>query len=420
MNITNLQQAEEILASYRPDVKEFLGKDMTLDRMRPLMEVLGNPQDKLRIIHIAGTSGKTSTSQYLAHMLRLTGSKVGLAASPHIDSITERVQIDDLPITEREFCDKLAIFLDCIKDVQSRPSYYELLVAFAYDYFAEQSVDFAVVETGLGGLHDGTNIAQREDKLCIITDIGYDHTKVLGETLPEISAQKAGIIHPGNHVVMFRQGQEVMETFRAHCDDVGATIQEVGPDLVDDFAFDSQMPLYQRRNWTLAWSAYQRLANVHDLPVIEGDLIGQSRQLIIPGRMEILQRQDQTLILDGAHNAQKMSAFVTSFQALYPGKQPVVLLSVRDRKDFTSLIEQLIPLARKLILTSFYISQDIEHQNARLDEIAQHCLDRGFQSVVIEPNQHQAFGELMAADGDIKIITGSFYLIQQIKQRELS
>lgn len=418
MKLQSLAQAEEILAGYRPAVKEFLGKDMTLDRMKPLMDVLGNPQDKLRVIHVAGTSGKTSTSEYIAHMLRLNGSTVGLTASPHVNSLLERVQVNDKVISEHVFCEELSGFLERIKDVAPQPSYYELLVAFAYYYFAKIAVDFAVIETGLGGLQDGTNIAQGKDKLCVITDIGYDHMKVLGDTLSKISAQKAGIIHPGNYVIMFRQAPEIMEVFRSHCHNVGAQLQEVRPELINEFIFDAQMPLYQRRNWTLAWSAYQRLANVYNLPVLQGDAIEQSRQLTIPGRMEIVRQSDQTLIFDGAHNSQKMTAFIASFQELYPRVRPVVLLSVRDRKDFTDLVEQLLDIAEEIILTSFHVVQDIEHRNARLDEIAQFCEQRGFHDVIIEPDQHQAYLDLMQAHGSTKVITGSFYLIQQIKDRE--
>ncbi|MCA9331086.1 hypothetical protein KC957_03480 [Candidatus Saccharibacteria bacterium] len=418
MKIRNLAEAEEILADYRPAVKEFLGKGITLDRMKPLMDVLGNPQDKLRVIHVAGTSGKTSTSQYIAHMLRLTGSTVGLTASPHVNSLLERVQVNDKVVPEQTFCEELSGFLELIKDVAPQPSYYELLVAFAYYYFAKVGVDFTVIETGLGGLHDGTNVAQGRDKLCVITDIGYDHMKVLGHTLPEISAQKAGIIHPGNYVVMFRQAPEIMQVFHSHCHTVGAQLQEVRPELINEFVFDAQMPLYQRRNWTLAWSVYQRLANVYDLPVIQGDTLEQSRQLVIPGRMEIVHQSDQTVLFDGAHNSQKMAAFIASFQELYPGIKPVVLLSVRDRKDFTDLVEQLFDVAEEIILTSFHVVQDIEHRNARLDEIAQFCEQHGFHDVVVEPDQHQAYLGLIRASGSVKVVTGSFYLIQQIKDRE--
>ena len=415
MKIADIHEVELILATYRPAVKEFLGKDMTLQRMKPLMDRLDNPQDKLRVIHIAGTSGKTSTTYYLARMLQLTGNKVGLTVSPHVETVLERIQINGQNIDEREFCDSFAEFMERIADVKPRPSYFELLVAFAYYYFAQAQVDYAIIETGLGGLHDGTNVAQAADKLCVITDIGYDHMKVLGDTLPEIAAQKAGIVHEGNYAVMFRQAPEIMKVIRDRCHDIGAQLQEVRPALIDEFVFDRGMPLYQRRNWSLAWSAYQRLANVYDLPVLAGELIEQSRDVTIPGRMQVVPHDGQSIILDGAHNAQKMSAFVTSFQELYPGVKPAILLSVRDRKDFTDLIAQLLPVANQLILTSFRVSQDIEHRSAQLADIQQFCTDSGYDSVTVEPDPRAAFDKLIAAPGKVKVVTGSFYLIQQIR-----
>lgn len=418
MSISDLAQAEQILATYRPAVKEFLGKDITLARMAPLMEALDNPQCKLKIIHVAGTSGKTSTAYYVANMLQLTGNTVGLTTSPHVNSILERLQINLKPVDEQVFCDVLSEVIQKTKNVDPQPTYYELLIAMVYYYFAKVGVDFAVVETGLGGLLDGTNIAQNPDKLCVITDIGLDHTKVLGDTIPEIAAQKAGIIHAENRVIMFKQSPDVMQVFRTRCEEVGATLASVKPDIVKDFAFSPSLPMYQRRNWALAWSAYQYLANVYELPIIDTSLLGPSRDVFIPGRMEILSHEGKTLVLDGAHNTQKMTAFAQSFTALYPAEKPCILLSVRDKKDFTDLIQQLFPLASRLILTSFHVSQDIEHKNAHLDEIMQYCHANGFDDVTIENNQHTAFRVLMNDPSNVKIITGSFYLIQQIKQRE--
>lgn len=418
MTIRNLSEAEQILATYRPDVKEFLGKDMTLERMQPLMDVLGNPQDKLTIVHVAGTSGKTSTAYYIAKMLQLTGNKVGLTVSPHVDSLLERVQLNGVPVSEAEFCQEFTTFLRTIASVEPRPTYFELLIAFVYYYFHKAKVDFAVIETGLGGLQDCTNVATRPDKLCIITDIGLDHTKVLGNTLPEIAAQKAGIIHSDNRVVMYRQSNEVMEVFTTWCDTVGATLDVVDPVIINDFTFRPTMPLYQRRNWTLAWAAYQRLANRYNLPVLDRTLLEPSRALPIAGHMEVATYEQQQLVLDGAHNTQKMTAFVDSFQQLYPDVKPAILLSVRDRKDFTGLVEQLFPLASKLILTSFHVAQDIVHQNTHLDAMRHYCQDHGFDEVVIEPSQHKAFQKLLATPGSIKVITGSFYLIHQLKEQE--
>jgi dihydrofolate synthase/folylpolyglutamate synthase len=417
MNITTLSQAEQALALYRPAVKEFLGKDMSLDRMRPLMALLGNPERKLRVVHVAGTSGKTSTSHFIAHMLHMTGSKVGLTASPHVDSLLERVQVGDQPIAEAEFCAHLTEFLASIKNVEPRPTYYELLVAFVYWYFDKVQVDFAVVETGLGGLYDGTNIADSPHKICVITDIGFDHMKVLGDTLPEIAKQKAGIIHQGNYALMFEQSPEIMQVFQGHCQHVGATLQVVSPKLITDFSFGPQMPLYQQRNWTLAWSTYQYLANRYNLPVIQASQLEASRTVHIPGRMEIVRQGDKTIIYDGAHNAQKMAAFIQSFRQLYPAVKPSVLLSVRDRKDFRDVVVQLFDIAEEIILTSFHVSQDIEHRNAHLGEMQTFCHEQGYDNVITEPDQIQAYRRLLNTTSGVGVVTGSFYLIHQIKQQ---
>jgi dihydrofolate synthase / folylpolyglutamate synthase len=144
VNIENLNQAERILAGYIPLVKKITGKDITLERMKPLMQALGNPQNNLKIIHIAGTSGKTSTAYYLANLLKIAGKKVGLTVSPHLDSITERVQIDLEPLGETEFCQAFGEFIDIIKPVEPEPTYFELLMAFAYWYFAKTGVDYVL------------------------------------------------------------------------------------------------------------------------------------------------------------------------------------------------------------------------------------------------------------------------------------
>jgi dihydrofolate synthase/folylpolyglutamate synthase len=190
--------------------------------------------------------------------------------------------------------------------------------------------------------------------------------------------------------------------------------------LVDDFNFGPLMPLYQMRNWTLAWSAYQYLANKYELPVIPADLLEEFRTVHIPGRMEITTHGQSTVIYDGAHNAQKMTAFVESFRALYPGTKPIVLVSVRDRKDFRDVVARLFELAEQIILTSFHVSQDIEHRNAHLGDMATFCAQQGYNNVIVEPDQHKAYKRLLESDAAVKVVTGSFYLIHQIKQQEIA
>jgi len=188
---------------------------MSLDYIRSLLDYLGNPQERLRIIHIAGTSGKTSTAYYAAALLTAAGKKAGLTVSPHVDLLNERVQINMTPLPEALFVREMNEFMACVEQGGFTPTYFELLYAFAFWEFARQQVEYAVIETGVGGLLDNTNVVTRSDKVCVLTDIGFDHTSLLGTTLPEIARQKAGIIQLHNAVFCWRQSAEVLAVFRA-------------------------------------------------------------------------------------------------------------------------------------------------------------------------------------------------------------
>src|ERR1700689_2040317 len=210
VKFNNLKEAERALAGYALPKASIKRKDITLERIIPFMNLIGNPQDKLRVIHVAGTSGKTSTAYYMAALLAAGGNKVGLAVSPDIDSITERIQINGQDIAEAELCAELGVFLDIAQQASPKPSYFELFHAFTLWAMERQSVDYVVVETGVGGLLDATNISGRPDKVCIITDIGFDHTELLGKTFRAIAAQKIGIAHDQNNVFMSPQADEIM------------------------------------------------------------------------------------------------------------------------------------------------------------------------------------------------------------------
>lgn len=208
--LKDFKDVEDALRVYIPLVKELTGKDTVLDRIKPLMSILGNPENKLKTIHIAGTSGKTSTSYYIAALLGQEGLNIGLTVSPHIDKISERTQVNGKPLEEDVFCQKLSEFLDIVDSSGIKPSYFELLYAFSIWLFSNLELDYAVIETGVGGLFDATNIVTREDKVCVITDIGFDHMKLLGNTLAEITYQKVGIVHSKNVLLMYEQNDEIM------------------------------------------------------------------------------------------------------------------------------------------------------------------------------------------------------------------
>ena len=419
MTIRTIQEAEAALLPYVPLVAQLTGKDTTLGRILPLMELLGNPQDKLRIVHIAGTSGKTSTAYYTAALLQASGNKTGLTVSPHVDSITERVQVKGLPLPENEFCQELGVFLDIVKQAAQPPSYFELLYAFALWVFERQQVDYAVVETGMGGLHDSTNVATRADKVCVITDIGFDHMHVLGYTLPEIAVQKIGIVHPGNTVLMYQQADEIMAVVHDWvAKQQGATLVLTTEDA-QRAANDTDLtalPQYQQRNWLLAHYVYAYLETRDSLPHLTSEVLQQSQSLQVPGRMDARIIGGKTIVMDGAHNAQKMAAFVSSFQHLYPDVKPTVLLALKEGKEYQTVAPILLSLASRIIVTTFNTSQDLPAKSIDPQVLAAAFGSNPPIPVETITDQQAAFRALLASPGDSGVITGSFYLLSQIRK----
>ena len=421
MKFSNLKEAEKALLPFMPSVSTVTGRDITLERMWPMMRVLGNPEKKLKIIHIAGTSGKTSTAYYLSSLMATTGKKIGLHVSPHVDKITERFQINTAPISDEQFCCELAKFLDIIHTNNLQPTYFELLVAFAYWFFDREHVDYVVMETGMGGLHDGTNVAQNPDKLCVITDIGLDHMKVLGHTIPEIAYQKAGIIHPHNRVFMYLQSPEVMRVVTDKCTSVIAellTTTESDERAVDKDLLDLTLPVYQQRNWMLAYFVMRQVVKLDGLPTPLHQTIADTQHTKIPARMDIVKLKNKTLIMDGAHNEQKMAAFVSSFQALYPGRKCAVLLSLKQDKEHKGVISQLAQIASEIITTSFKTSQELPAVSMDADTLTADCKLAGLSNTVSIPDIHSAYLTLLRSEEDILVVTGSFYLIYQLRSLE--
>lgn len=420
MTIRNLEEANQAWVQFLLPEAGSTDQGISLARMKPLMKLLGNPHEKLRVVHVAGTSGKTSTAYFMAALLQAGGKKVGLTVSPHIDSVIERAQIDGRPLDEVVFCKELEAFLEIIRGAPHLPPYSALLSAFALWVFVRQGVDYAVVETGTGGLHDGTNILHRADKVCLITDIGFDHMRVLGDTLAAIATHKIGIAHPGNHVFMYEQNQEIMNVVEQwtarheallHCLDETAERQTYRHDLVT--AID-----YQRRNWLLAYSVYRYLEQRDNLPHLTRQVLQQTQQLQVPARMDVRVVDDKTVIMDGGTNAQKLSGFIRSFRQLYPGVKPAFLLAFNDKKDYRTFVPLLAPLANRIIVTSLEVTQDLQIPSADPEMVAEAFRKGGITQVESIADQRLAFQALLAVPEEVCVITGSFYLISQIRNNE--
>lgn len=414
MEITSFAQAEQVLAGFVPPARKFR-EAYTLNNMQKLMVELGNPQDRYRVIHVAGTSGKTSTAYYIAALLKQTGKKVGLTVSPHIDQLNERLQINLEPLLESAYCQELTEFLEMLNKLNIKPTYFELLVAFAYWQFAKQKVDYAVIEVGLGGLLDGTNVITRPDKVCVITDIGLDHTHVLGTTLTEIAFQKAGIIHPGNDVFCYRQSAEVSNIITKVCTEEGATLhwvtnKETTPGL-------AALPLFQQRNWGLAKDVADFIVDRDGLQTLGKDQIANTFATHVPGRIEVIVIRNKTIVMDGAHNAQKMRALRESLEEKYPKQKFAVVLGIGMTNDDKTgnVLDELLPIASQIIVTPFYAQQDFRKHATSRKKIVDQCLARGLTNVDEAKNVKDAYRQLMKSNQAHVLICGSFYLLNKIR-----
>ena len=413
--IRNLHEAEVALRPYVPLVKELTGKDTTLERMVPLMAHIGNPHERLKVVHVAGTSGKTSTAYFVASLLGVAGKRVGLTVSPHIDSITERVQIEGCPLSEDAFCRQLDEFLGLVKTAPVEPSYFELLCAFALWVFEREGVDYAVVETGLGGLYDATNVVCSPNKVCVLTDIGFDHMNLLGTSLEAIATQKIGIVHPGNVAITYQQTTDVMRVFRKQ-----AGLQQVNLQIVSSSgipALTSGLPAYQLRNWGLAWHTYNYLQHRDSLPKLTDEQLEVTQQVTVPGRMDVIHENDKTVIMDGAHNVQKMTAFIESFRAQYPGVRPAVLVAMKTGKEYREVVPLLADFSDDIIVTTFHVAQDLTHESMDAATLAEALKEAGVKRVSTVSDQTVAYQKLLSLSQSILVVTGSFYLLSQLRKK---
>lgn len=406
----SFEEVHKTLAQYVP--RDTPAKTAySLDRMIELMEALGNPQDEFAAIHVAGTSGKTSTSYYIASLLKASGKRTGLTVSPYINEINERVQVDLEPLPEQEFCGQLEAFLQLIENGGVKPTYFELLVAFAYWYFAKTGVEYAVIEVGVGGLLDGTNVMHREDKVCVITDIGIDHTRLLGKTLPEIAAQKAGIIKRGNDVFMLEQPPEIMDVISRTAERQQANLHVGSPSI--ELPILSELPSFQRRNWLLASRAYEFVRQRDGLPPLDGDHLAAAVRTPIPGRMETRTFHDKTLILDSAHNEQKIRGLAAAIHERYGNERIDVLFGVTNKppEEIKAITRAVTLLGDNLIITGFNAQQDHPKTSAAPSFIAATLKEQGFHNFAVVENNSEALKTLLASPSKVLLITGSIYLL---------
>lgn len=334
-----------------------------LSRVRELLRRLGNPQRDLKFIHVAGTNGKGSVCACLASVLEAAGYRVGLNTSPHLERFHERIRVNGEEISGEDLGAAMDRIRPAAGDMPEHPTEFELIIAAAFLHFLERRCDIVVLETGLGGALDASNVIGTPE-LAVLTAMGMDHAAILGPTLRDIAAAKAGIIKPGGTVVSRGGCSEADEVFRQACRERGASLTELDlsrlavrrlglEGTVFDFApwENLTLPLagaYQPENAALALTALELLRE-KGWRVPEEAVRRGLAAVRWPGRFEVLGK-DPVFLLDGAHNAHGMRAAVESLKALFPGKRWTFLLGIMADKDAGEMLDLLAPLAGQVFV----------------------------------------------------------------------
>lgn len=363
------------LIDYEKD-EAFSDKDIKLLRIQRLLERIGNPQNKFKSIHIAGTKGKGSTCAFIYSILKESGYKVGLYTSPHLINFRERIKVGYLDetnalkeklIAESEIC-KLVEEIRPQVDQAEKPTFFEFYTALAFKFFANEGVDFAVLETGLGGRLDATNVVK--PVVCGFTNISYDHMDILGDSLEKITREKAGIIKENSLVITAPQDSAVWKILNDVCKEKKARLYEVGRDFIYDpigqdlersiFDFKGVFESYedlrihligqhQLVNATLALGCIQ-LLKLYDIAISSLGVKKGLENARWPGRFQIVNKNPY-VVFDGAQNGASAHALRMAWEMLIVHKKLKIVLGVSKNKDVSAICDQLCREADEIILT---------------------------------------------------------------------
>jgi dihydrofolate synthase/folylpolyglutamate synthase len=340
------EEAERYILS-----RELFGMRFGLDRMRRLMTTMGNPQLRFDSIHVVGTNGKSSTTRMIAAILRRHGLRSGAYLSPHLVSFAERIRVDDEDLTPAQFAAAVqrtahaAELVDRSLAGDDRVTQFELLTASAYSELARQGVDVAVIEAGLGGRYDATNVIP--SRVQVLTSVGLEHTRWLGPTIQAIATEKLDVVRPGGVLVLgyglHPDAERVAETVAAERE---ATVVHAGADPGVPL---SALGSYQRRNFALARAAAEAYLGRLDLAAVTT----AAAETLVPGRVQVVDSEPLT-VLDGAHNPEGIAALAEALDDPFAaGRKPVVaVISILDDKDAASMLSALMPRCDALVLTA--------------------------------------------------------------------
>jgi len=417
-----------------------------LSRIETLLDLLGSPQRAYPAVHLTGTNGKTSTARMVDALLRAHGLRTGRYTSPHLESVRERITISDQAVSEERFVEIYAEVAPVAEYLDSSSgetlTYFDMTTAMAFAAFADAPVDAAVVEVGLGGADDSTNVLQAG--VCVITPIGLDHTEWLGDTVADIALAKAGIVHKGTTVICAAQPEQAMRPIVARCAEVGATLAREGAGfgvLARSLAVGGQvltlqglsgvydevyLPLYgayQAQNAALALAAVEAFLGAGSEKALQPETVREGfASVTAPGRLERV-RSSPMILLDAAHNPLGMAATVRALTEEFAFTRLVAVVGVLADKDAAAMLELLEPLVDAVVVTRNTSPRAMPA--AQLAALAAEIFDP--ERVLVEPAMPDAIDVAVTlaeagAEGDVVpggvgvLITGSVVTVADARR----
>ncbi|GGF06777.1 bifunctional folylpolyglutamate synthase/dihydrofolate synthase [Halobacillus andaensis] len=402
-----------------------------LVRMEWMLERLQNPEKSLNAIHVAGTNGKGSTVSFLRNLLEAQGYTVGTFTSPYIIRFNERMSINGLPISDYELIDLVELVKPLVDELREskigEPTEFEVITIMAVLFFKQKGVDFALFETGLGGRYDSTNIIH--PILSIITNIGKDHTAILGETYKEIAYQKAGIIKKDRPVFTCVKQEDALQVITEEAAKQGAPLSVEGKDFflkhvahtsdgesfyfrIDDYSSPLMVTgmkgVHQIYNAGLALGAMEQLRKLGYL--VQQDFYADAIQSTTwPARFEIVQK-NPAVILDGAHNQEGTEALVQTLKAHFPDRSIYLLYAAVQDKPIEQMLNQLKPIVKEAWFTNFQFPKAMKARD--IAEIS------SINTSYVAEKQEEALQQIMdkLTEEDVLVISGSLYFISDIRK----
>ena len=407
--------------------------EVKLARMRHLLGLVGDPHRRLKSVLVAGTKGKGSTAVMIAGMLRAQGLRAGLTVKPHLVEYRERIQINGQMISQADLAALVEIVRPAVEQLSGLPwgppTYVEATVALALLHFVRREVDLAVVEVGIGGRLDATNVL--DPLVSVITPISYDHMEILGETLTEIASEKAGIIRPGGRAVSAPQPEEAAATIEGACRAQQARLVQVGRDVeVRATAstlsgvqatvrglratYPIAVPLlgrHQAINAGTAIAAVEALAECGGITV-EPDAVRRGLAAVrLPARIELIDSRPHTII-DVGHNPASIAALRDTLRELLGGRRLVLVFGMLATKDYRSVTALIAPMADVVVTTTPHNPHALSAE-ALAEEVRRYA-----PTVIAVPDRRSAVerAQTLAAPEDVLVITGSFYLVGEARE----